>query len=135
VLRRDAARLLAAGRISIGAALLAAPRMSLGMWIGRDAAVRAVAPVGRALGIREIVLGAMLLHTIDRPQVAARWLRAVAACDGVDLVATVAARRALPAYGRPLIVAMAGAAVAGQLWAAADMTDAEPPRKHVHPSA
>ena len=88
------------------------------MWIGRDAAAGAVAPVGRALGIREIVLGGMLLHTIDRPPAGARWLRAVAACDAVDLVATVAAGRALPAYARPLIGALAAAGAAGQLWAA-----------------
>ena len=122
---RDLARALAAGRIAIGAGLLAAPRLSLAMWIGRDAAAGAVAPVGRALGIRELVLGGMLLHTIDRPQAGARWLRAVAACDGVDLIATVAARRVLPAYARPLIMAMAGAAAAGQLWAAGALAGAE----------
>ncbi|HVF78129.1 MAG TPA: hypothetical protein VNA28_07510, partial [Solirubrobacteraceae bacterium] len=82
--------MLAAGRIAIGVGLLAAPRLSLGMWIGRDASAAAIAPVGRALGVREVVLGAMLLHTIDRPQVSARWLRALAVCDGVDLVATLA---------------------------------------------
>ncbi|MFP5361260.1 MAG: hypothetical protein ACLGI5_00860 [Thermoleophilia bacterium] len=117
--------MLAGGRIAIAAGLLAAPRLSLGMWIGRDAAAAGVAPVGRALGIRELVLGGMLLHTIDRPQAGPRWLRAVAACDAVDLVATVAARRALPAYSRPLIVAMAGAATAGQLWAAREIAAGE----------
>jgi hypothetical protein len=118
---RDVARVLAAGRIAIGAGLLAAPRLTLGMWIGREAAPQAVAPVGRALGIREVVLGGMLLHTIDRPQAGARWLRAVAACDGVDFAATLAARGVLPRLGRPLIVAMAGAAMAGQLWAAREL--------------
>ena len=120
---RDVARVLAAGRIAIGAGLLAAPRLSLGMWIGRDAG-RTSAPVGRALGIREVVLGAMALHTLDRPQVARRWLRTLAACDGVDLVATLAAGRALPPYGRALIVAMASAGTAGQLWAAGRLPDA-----------
>jgi hypothetical protein len=118
---RDVARVLAAGRIAIGAGLLAAPRLSLGMWLGRDAAAPAVAPVGRALGVREVVLGAMALHTIDRPQVGARWLRALAVCDGVDLAATVSARGALPAHGRALIAAMAAAGAAGQLWAAAQI--------------
>lgn len=117
--------MLAAGRIAIGAGLLAAPRLSLGMWIGRQAALPGVAPVGRALGVREVVLGGMLLHTIDRPQAGARWLRAVAACDGIDFAATLAAGRALPRYGRPLIVAMAGAAAAGQLWAARELAAAE----------
>jgi hypothetical protein len=115
---RDVARVLAAARVAIGAGLLAAPRLNLGMWIGREAADERVAVVGRALGVREVVLGGMLLHTLDRPAVGARWLRTLAACDAVDLLATVAAGRALPAYGRVLIVAMAGAGTAGQLWAA-----------------
>jgi hypothetical protein len=115
---RDVARVLAAGRVAIGAVLLAAPQRSLGVWLGRRTADRAVAPVGRALGAREVVLGAMLLHTLDRPPIAVRWLRTLAACDAVDLGATVVAGRALPPAGRVLIVAMASAGTAGQLWAA-----------------
>lgn len=118
---RDVARVLAAGRIAIGVSLLAAPRFALGMWIGRSAASPAVGPVGRALGAREVLLGAMALHTLDRPQVAARWLRMLAACDAVDLAATVAVRRELPGYGRALIVAMASAGAGGQLWAAQEI--------------
>jgi hypothetical protein len=125
---RDLARILAAGRIAIGAALLAAPRPAVGMWIGRDAAAATVAPLGRALGAREVVLGAIALHTLDRPQVGPRWLRTLAACDAVDLAATLAARRALPAFGRALVVAMAGAGVAGQLWAARALAAAAPRR-------
>jgi hypothetical protein len=115
---RELARVLAAGRLAIGAGLLAAPRLSLGMWLGRDAVAPAIAPVGRALGVREVVLGAMALHVVDRPRVGARLLLALSVCDAVDLLATVAAGRALPAPGRVLIVAMAGAGAAGQTWAA-----------------
>ncbi len=118
---RDLARVFAAGRIAIGAGLLLAPRLTLGMWIGRPAADGATAPVARALGVREVVLGAMALHTLDRPQVAARWLRALAACDAVDLAATVAARRSLPLPGRVLVTALASTGAAGQLWVAAQL--------------
>jgi hypothetical protein len=118
---RDGARVLAAGRIAIGAALLAAPRLTVGVWIGRDAAAGGVAPVGRALGVREVVLGGMLLHTLDRPQVAQRWLRALSICDAVDLAATLAAGRALPRHGRGLVIALASAGAAGQLWAAREL--------------
>lgn len=121
---REVARVLAVGRIAIGAGLLVAPRLSLGMWIGRDAARTAMAPVARALGVREVVLGGMLLHTLDRPQVGARWLRTLAACEGVDLAATLIAGRALPAPGRALVVAMAGAGAAGELWAASELSAA-----------
>jgi hypothetical protein len=125
---RDVARVLAAGRIAIGAGLLAAPRLTIGMWIGRDAVDRAVAPVGRALGVREVVLGAMLLHTLDRPQVGARWLRALAACDAVDLAATLAARRALPRTSM-LVALLALTGSAGQLWAAGELGRADPHRQ------
>jgi len=115
---RSVARALAVGRIAIGAGLLAAPRLTAGMWLGRAAAPPAVAPLARALGVREVVLGAMVLHVLDRPEVAARWLRAVSVCDVVDLAATVAARRSLPAPGVVLVGALASSAAAAQTWAA-----------------
>jgi hypothetical protein len=122
---RDLARVLAAGRIAIGAGLLAAPRFSLGMWIGGGPADRAVAPVGRALGAREIVLGAMALHVLDTPGAGPGLLRTLAACDAVDLLATLAAGRALPVPGRVLVAAMASAGAAGQAWAAARLDGGE----------
>ena len=125
---RDVARALAAGRVAIGAGLLVAPRLSLGVWIGREAAAGAVAAPARALGIREVVLGGLALHVVDRPAVAARMLRTLALCDAVDLLATLAARRSLPPQGRALVIAMAGAAAAGQLWAAAQLLAATPQR-------
>jgi hypothetical protein len=115
---RHAARLLAASRVAIGVGLLAAPRLSVGMWIGRDAAGGGAAAVGRALGVREVVLGAVALHVLDAPEAGPRWLRMLAACDAVDAAATLAARRALPAPGLVLVTAMASAGAAGQLWAA-----------------
>jgi hypothetical protein len=124
---RHVARVLAAARVAIGLGLLAAPQRSLGIWLGSNAADRAVAPVGQALGAREIVLGAILLHTLDRPPIAVRWMRTLAACDAVDLGATVAAGRALPPFGRALIVAMASAGTAGHLWTAGRLAAAQPP--------
>ena len=118
---RDVARVMAAGRVAIGAALLVAPRLSLGMWIGRDAAVGSVAAPARALGVREVALGTMALHVVDEPDVGPGLLRTLALCDGVDLLATLALRGTLPPAGRALIVAMAGAGVAGQLWAASQL--------------
>ena len=122
---RDVARALAAGRVAIGAGLLVAPRLSLGVWIGRAAAAGAVAAPARALGIREVVLGGLTLHVVDRPRVAGRMLRALAVCDAVDLLATVAARRSLSPVAVAAISAMALPAAAGQLWAAAQL-DAAP---------
>ncbi|MBW3607600.1 MAG: hypothetical protein KY463_04480 [Actinobacteria bacterium] len=123
---RDLGRALAAGRVAIGVALLVAPRLSLGVWIGRDAASGPVVAPGRALGIREVVLGGLALHVVDRPRVAARMLRAVAVCDAVDLAATVAVRRSLSPVAVAAISAMALAAAAGQLWAAAQLDAGNP---------
>ena len=87
---RAAARALAAGRIVLGAAL------------------------ARALGVRDVLLGAMVLHTVDHPEVAPRWLAATAACDAVDFAAGAAVRSELPRVRGALGMAVAGgAAVAG----------------------
>lgn len=118
---RDLARVLAAARVAIGTALLVAPRLSLGVWLGRDAAAGAVSAPGRALGIREVVLGGLALHVVDRPRVGARMLRALAMCDAVDVLATLAARRSLPSASVAAISAMALPAAAGQLWVAAQL--------------
>ena len=118
---RDLARVLAAGRIAIGAALLCAPRLALGMWIGREAATGAAAAPARALGIREVVLGSMALHAPDIPRGGPDLLRALALCDAVDLLTTVAARRSLPGRAAAFIVALAATAAAAQLWVAAQL--------------
>lgn len=118
---RDLARVLAAGRVAIGAGLLVAPRLSLAVWIGRDAAAGAVSAPGRALGIREVVLGGLALHVADRPRVGARMLRALALCDAVDALATLAVRRSLAPASVAAISAIALPAAAAQLWVAAQL--------------
>jgi hypothetical protein len=117
---RDVARVYGAGRVAVGAALLLAPRRLGRVWLGRPADTPAGAVAMRALGLRDAVLGAMALHTVDHPEVAPRWQRTCAAVDAVDLAATAAARDALPPVGSALVMAMAasGAAVGGWLGSA-----------------
>src|SRR4051794_13049530 len=90
------------------------------MWLGPPGGTPAAGVVLRALGVRDLVLGAMALHTLDHPEVAPRWQRTCAAVDAVDLAATAAARAALPPVGSALVMAMAasGAAVGGWLGSA-----------------
>jgi hypothetical protein len=114
----DLARLVAAGRIGLGGALLAVPGLALRGWIGADAERAGARVLARALGIRDVVIGAIALHTLGNPQVASRWQKTGAACDAVDLAATLAARRQLPSTGVALIVALAAPAIAAQLWVA-----------------
>ena len=121
---RDVARLINSGRIGFGAALMLAPRRVGRGWIGASADAPGVTAIARALGVRDAVLGAIGLHTMDNPQVGPRWQRTLALCDVVDLVATLAARRGLPRVGVALVVLMATGATGAQLWAAGELAKA-----------
>lgn len=115
---RTVARTIAIGRVAIGGALVVAPAFVARRWIGPDGDRQSVQVMARALGVRDLVLGLIALHTVDHPEVGPRWQRTLAACDLVDLTATVIGRSALPAAGAAGTVAMAGGAAAAELWAA-----------------
>jgi hypothetical protein len=111
---RDAARALAVGRIAIGAAFLVAPRTSAAGLMGADGRRPGTTVLSRALGARDMLLGFMVLHTVDHPEVAPRWLSATSACDAVDALAMGAVRDELPrARGSFGIALAAGAAATG----------------------
>jgi hypothetical protein len=111
------ARVLAAGRVAYGVGLLAAPTRAAGGWLGRENVKRpAVQAVVRSVGMRDIVLGMIALHTIDHPEVGPRWQATCAAVDGVDLLATVAARSDLPVAGVLGTALIAGGASAAGLY-------------------
>jgi hypothetical protein len=111
-----AARALAAGRVLIGATLLAAPDLAAAPWVGDDARTTGARVVVRALGARDAALGAGTLAAAgDRSQLR-RWLLASAACDAADFLATLRGPRS-PARSVVLILA-ATAAVAGGVAAA-----------------
>jgi hypothetical protein len=124
---RDYARALNVGRIVLGLSLVVAPRRTARAWIGPDADRPGTAVVARAHGIRDGLLGAIALHTLDNPQVAPRYQATLAVCDAVDLGATLAARRSLPWTGTVLVSAMAATGVVGQLWVARRLGAATPP--------
>jgi hypothetical protein len=112
------ARGIAAGRLLIGGALVAAPSLAR-PWMGRKAADSAGGRVAlRALGVRDLLLGGLTLHTLGHAQVAPRMLATCALADVVDGGATWAARRQLPA-GATGVVALAASAAVGQVAVAA----------------
>jgi hypothetical protein len=80
----------------------------------------------RALGVRDVVLGAMALHTLDHPEVAPRWQRTCAAVDAVDCAATLAARSALPPVGSALVAAIAAGGAATGAWLGAALSRPAP---------
>jgi len=101
------ARLVAAGRIGFGVALIAAPERLTGPWLGRDAGRAGTRVVSRGLGARDVALGAGALGVSEsqlRP-----WVLAAILADTADLVATVTAGDSLPLAGRILVGAVASA--------------------------
>lgn len=120
---RSVARITAAGRVAIGAALLAAPRAVTGGWTGSDAAGPGGRLLARAVGVRDLTLGLGVIASLNRGDAhAADWVRASATADVGDAVATALAYRHLPRRKRfGVLVLAAGAAVVG--FVAADNLD------------
>lgn len=114
----DAARWIARGRVAIGVVLVAAPAVVGHGWIGDDADRPPVQAILRAVGIRDLILGALTLHVIDRPGVGSRTVATCAVADVVDAGAILAARDSLDgskfagAFGVAAGSALAGAASA-----------------------
>jgi len=116
---RDGARSLARGRVAVGAALLLFPKLAGRGWLGEAVDTPGGQVAIRALGIRDLIMGAIVLHTVDHEDVGPRWVATCAVADGVDLLATLAVREQLPRVtGGLLSPAIAGgAAVAGLAFA------------------
>jgi hypothetical protein len=109
---RKGARALAIGRAAFGAALLIVPEKVAKGWLGEYAKRPAVHALVRSIGVRDVVLGMIALHTLDHPEVGPRWQATCAVVDTVDLLATGAARADLPAAGVAGTAVVAGGAAA-----------------------
>jgi hypothetical protein len=115
---QTAARMIAAGRVLIGAVLFAAPDLVAPSWIGADARSDGARVVVRALGARDAALGAGTLAAAGDVVQLRRWLLASSASDAADFVATLAGPRT-PA--RPAVLGLAASAAAAGLIAAASV--------------
>ncbi len=110
---KTGARLIAAGRMALGAGVLAAPQDVPARWLGRDAVRQPIVVyLARMLGARDVALGLATLLTLEDPDVGPRVQAACAAVDSVDALATLMARRQLPSAGTIATVATAGGAAA-----------------------
>ena len=104
---------LAANRLLFGIGFLLAPQRVSRGWIGRAGGRPAVTVLARAVGARDVVLGAGGLASLADDGADPRpWFAAQAVGDTIDLLATQAARDALPKSGYRLGIAMAGASAA-----------------------
>jgi hypothetical protein len=113
----SAGRAIAAGRIAAGLALLLAPGRTSRAWVGDHGPAGEV--LTRCVGIRDLVMGGIALHTVDHPQVGPRWVATCALADAVDGLASFAARRSLPAVGAVGVPVVAAGSAAVGLAAAA----------------
>ena len=116
---RTAARLLAVNRIGIGTALVLVPRLAGRGWIGPDSALEGAQLFGRALGARDIALGAGMYEAVRKGASVRPWALAATLADGVDLVATLLARRALPPSSQLIGISMTGGSTAIAAWLSA----------------
>ncbi len=110
---RTLARLVAWGRVAVGVAALAAPRLTARPWVGSAADDPSIRLLARAVGGRDVALGAGALRALTVSGREARpWVALGGLADVVDAAVTIAAFRTLPRFTRWGIVASTvGAAV------------------------
>jgi hypothetical protein len=109
---RALVRGLAVGRIAFGALMLARPERAVRAWAGRRAAsYGGTQAVTRAVGARDLSLGAGALAALRSGSDARDWVLAGAFADLGDFIATATAED-IPLGGRVLVLGLAGGAIA-----------------------
>jgi hypothetical protein len=118
---RALAAAVALARAALGVAVLAVPEAIGSSWIGSAAEDPRVRVLIRAVGARDLALGAGTVRALAVGRHRDAWLLASAASDSVDFAATLLARDELPARGVAITLPLAGSAAA--LCAAAALAD------------
>jgi hypothetical protein len=115
---RTIASLIAAGRVVIGAGLLASPPLVTRGWIGDSESTKPGARVmGAGLGGRDIALGLGVLAALRGGGDGAKpWLLGSAIADIGDLFATLRSADELPTSGVAITGLVAGTAAAAGAW-------------------
>jgi len=113
---RSITRLLALGRLALGAGLVAAPGRVAGGWVGAVADKHEGQVLVVGLGARDAALGLGALRALSAGHGAPDWIRAGMIADAADLVAAVRARDSLPPLAIPAVVALAGGSLALGAW-------------------
>ena len=108
----DIDRIIAAGRVLIGSALLVAPQKAAKGWLGDAAEDPATQAAVRAIGARDLALGLGVFLSVRRGRSPRGWVEAGILADATDAIATLIAWDDLPKAGRAGTLAMAGGAAA-----------------------
>jgi hypothetical protein len=118
---RTLATLQAAGRVTLGSALAAAPTRAAGAWIGRDAERTGAQVLAVAMGTRDAGLGAGTLAALRRGDDVRPWLAAGIAADLADLAVTLRNAHDLPRPAVAAVAAVAGGSVLLGAWLASEL--------------
>jgi hypothetical protein len=106
---RTLAGLISSGRLLVGVAFIAKPRLTERAWIGKQARFPGAQLLARGVGARDLALGLGGLQSLTRNDGSAQqWLGAAAVCDVVDFGATWTAGRGIPRQARTGVLAIAG---------------------------
>src|SRR3954452_15142423 len=105
---RVLAGLISFGRLLVGVAFIAEPKIMERAWIGKQARVPGAQVLARAVGARDLAVGLGGVQAVARDDgSAAPWLGAAAICDAVDFGATLAAGRRIPKQPRNGVLVIA----------------------------
>jgi hypothetical protein len=118
---RTVARILALGRVAIGAALLLMPGRAGARWIGRLSRRPGAQVALAAVGARDVALGAGAAWSVSGGGGAKPWLLACAGSDLADLLATLGHRDALSRGAVVGVAALAGGSAAAGVWLAREL--------------
>jgi hypothetical protein len=113
---RTVARVLALGRVAIGAALFVAPARVASGWVGEDSRRPGAQVALTAVGARDLVLGAGAAWALGGGAPSRPWLLVGAIADTADLAATLRHRQALATSAVIGVGALAGGSAALGLW-------------------
>jgi len=106
------ANVLGALRLGIGASLVVAPRFAGGIWIGPAADHPGARVLARALGARDVLVGAKILQAGQDKKDVGDWLKLGYGFDAASALASIVASKHLSPARRiamPLIAAAVGA--------------------------
>jgi hypothetical protein len=103
---------MSVSRVALGLSLIAAPRLAMAGWLGRDAGRGSAHVLARALGARDMAIGAGVLASLGGGGSLRPWLLGGLVADATDLAATLVQQDDLPRTAVPLIASAAGAGIA-----------------------
>ena len=112
---------MGAGRVAFGLAFLLAPKKAAHGWIGDDVDRKPVELLVRAVGARDVVLGAGGVMAAMSGRPLRPWLRAGVAADAADALTTALYLKHLPRQGAlatlglTAVAALAGVRVAARV--------------------